>query len=285
MAHNLDAKLEAFRRTHKPVRTIVGGARWSYIVSGSGPHTLLFLPGAPGIAEMAFPYILVLERHYRVVAPSYPATVGSLEQLLGGLEAILDAESGAPVHLIGASYSGLVAQCLLQRAPGRFRTLLIGDTGVSRPERATALEALAAALSRLPPAALRAVVSAILRNVLWGDTPAHRFWQGYFRGIVLELTGRELANRVRVMVEMDRHGPAPHAPWHWHGPTLLMETVHDPLFSPAERAALRARFPHAERHAFHSRGHITALTRAPEYVAVMANFLARHSLLAEQLVK
>lgn len=278
MAHNLDAKLEAFRTTHRPVPVTVGGVRWHYLASGNGPATLLFLPGAPGIAEMAFVYILALERHYRVIAPSYPAVVRSLDQLLAGLETILDAEAAAPVHLVGASYSGLVAQCLVHHRPGRFRTLLIGDTGVSRPQRARAMEAIAGALSRLPPAAFRTVVAAILARVLAGGTPAHQFWQHYFKGILQNLTGRELANRVQVMVDMDRHGPAPDVPWHWHGPTLLMETVHDPLFSPAERAALRARFPHAEHHTFHSRGHITALTRAPEYIVVMSGFLARHSL-------
>jgi pimeloyl-ACP methyl ester carboxylesterase len=274
MASTLEAQLHAFRAAHRSRRAVFAGARWSYFVAGAGPETVLLLPGAPGIAEMAFPYILALEAEHRVIAPSYPGEVGEAGRLLAGLEALLAAEGAGPVHLVGASYSGLVAQCLLAQSPAVAGTLLIGDTGVATPGRGRALARLSDALARLPPAALHGALYGALAYVLAGPTPAHRFWRRYFRGVVAALTGAAAANRARVMAEIDLGGPWGGQPW--RGPTLLMETVHDPLFSPRERAALRGRFPHAEHHTFHSRGHITALTRAPEYIAVMRAFLARH---------
>lgn len=277
MGHNLEAQLATFRRSHRPLRGRFACADWSYFAGGAGPTQVLLLPGAPGIAEMAFPYVLALESHYRVIAPSYPAGIGALEQLLAGLDELLAAECGGPVALVGASYSGLVAQCLLARSPGLVASLLIGDTGVARPGRARAMAVAGALLTRLPPLALHGACFALLAAVLWGGTPAHRFWQRYFKGVVALLTADELANRLQVMVEMDRRGPGEQAMPLWRGPTLLMETRGDPLFSPRERAALRVRFPQAELHSFDSRGHITALTRAPEYIAVMLDFLARHS--------
>jgi pimeloyl-ACP methyl ester carboxylesterase len=275
--HTLDAQLAAFRATYQPSRAIFAGAPWSYYVAGESPDTLLLLPGAPGVAEMAFPYIMALSAHYRVIAPSYPASVGSLDRLLAGLEELIATEIGGPFHLIGASYSGLVAQYLLAHMPEHVQSLLIGDTGVPRPERGRAMSVASRVLARRQPVALHAAIFAALTAVLWGRSPAHCFWKRYFKGVVVNMTGAELANRVQVWVDMDCRNPACLEVRTWQGPTLLMETVHDPLFSPRERAALGARFAQAEVHAFHSRGHITALTRAPEYIEVMRSFLARHT--------
>lgn len=273
----LDAQLATFRATYQPSRAVFAGTPWSYYVAGEGLDTLLLLPGAPGVAEMAFPYIVALSAHYRVIAPSYPASVGSLDRLIAGLEELIATEIDEPFHLIGASYSGLVAQYLLARMPDHVQSLLIGDTGVPRPERGRAISVAGKALASLQPVALHAVIFAALTVVLWGRSPAHCFWQRYFKGVVANLTGAELANRVQVWVDMDCQNPACLEVRPWQGPTLLMETVHDPLFSPRERAALWARFTQAEVHVFHSRGHITALTRAPEYIEVMGTFLARHT--------
>jgi pimeloyl-ACP methyl ester carboxylesterase len=276
MLHNLDAQLSTFRSAHPLFRLQVADATWSYFVGGRGPGTLLLLPGAPGIAEMAFPYIIAFERRYRVIAPSYPADVGSLEQLLAGLEGLLKAEADGAIHLLGASYSGLVAQYLVARQAGRVASLLIGDTGVARWDRAIALASAIAVIARMPRLGLHATLMLMLRYVLKGNTSAHCFWQRYFKGVVATLTVPEFVNRVRVMIDMDRQG---HQLWPdagWGGPTLLLETANDPLFSAAERAALRARYPQAETHTFYSRGHITALTRSPEYIALMEDFLTRH---------
>lgn len=275
--HTLDAQLTAFRATHQPSRAIFADTLWSYYVVGQGRDTLLLLPGAPGVAEMAFAYIEALSASYRVIAPSYPASIGSLDHMLAGLEQLINTEISGAFHLIGASYSGLVAQYLLARMPGKVQSLLIGDTGVPRPERGQAMSIAGKALISLQPVLLHAAIFATLKAVLWGNSPAHRFWQRYFKGIVANMTGTELSNRVQVWVDMDCRNPADLERQTWQGPTLLMETIHDPLFSPRERAALLARFAQAEVHTFHSRGHITALTRAPEYIEVMRNFLADHT--------
>lgn len=275
MTSNFESQLARFRTTHPPRHADFADATWRYIVSGSGADTLLLLPGAPGIAEMAFAYITNFEQHYRVIAPSYPAQVGSLAQLLAGLAELLEAETNGPIHLIGASYSGLVAQYLLHHHHPRIKSLLIGDTGVPRTERARALQLALAPIARLPRLGLHVALFALLATILKGGTPAHRFWQRYFKGIVANFTISEFVNRIQVLIDMDRQGHTiqPFVPW--RGPTLLMETADDPLFAANERAALRERYAHAQIHISYNQSHITVLTRAPEYIAVMGEFLGR----------
>lgn len=276
MRLDLDSQLSAFRSTHRLIRSTFADITWSYVVGGHGLDTLLLLPGAPGIAEMAFPYIIAFERSHRVIAPSYPADVGSLAQLLAGIDGLLEAETAGSIHVIGASYSGLVAQHLVARHASRVASLLIGDTGVARRDRAIALGIAIAVIARMPRLGFHAAIALVLRNLLRGDTPAHSFWQHYFKGVVAALTVPEFVNRVRVMIDMDRQSLQHQTVPRWCGPTLLLETANDPLFSAAERAALRTCYPQAEVHTFYSQGHITALTRSPEYIAVMTDFLVRH---------
>ena len=76
---SLDQSLRRFRTTHQVVRRQLVGASWSYFDCGHGAATLLLLPGAPGLAEMAFPYLLAFEPRYRMLAPSYPPSVGRLD--------------------------------------------------------------------------------------------------------------------------------------------------------------------------------------------------------------
>lgn len=275
--HSLELRLQYFRQTHQIIRRPLAGTLWSYYDCGRNGPTLLLLPGAPGIAEMAFPYLLAFEAHYRVLAPNYPASVGSLDQLMTGLAALIEAETDQPVHLIGASYSGLVAQYFLSHNHERIATLLIGDTGSPRNERAYLYRALLAVLSRLPRLGLQALLFIIVAEVLKGTTEHHRFWQRYLKAVISSLTLSEFANRLKIMIDMDRHVRLIGPPASWQGPTLLIETADDPLFSHHERRSLRGRYPHAEVHTFYNQGHTTALTRFEEYIGVMRRFLTRYA--------
>ncbi|MCU0493878.1 MAG: alpha/beta hydrolase [Chloroflexaceae bacterium] len=272
---DLHQQLDQFRATHPVTRRVLAGVAWDYMVCGQGRETLLLLPGAPGVAEMAFRYVLAFEKRYRVVAPSYPACIGSAAQLLEGLGELVATETSGPLHLAGASYSGLVAQYLVRRHPSRFATVMLGDTGVPRPERANWLRLLLAAVGRLPILGLHGLLWCILARLLWGATPMHRFWRGYFRAVVSDLTMPAFLNRMAVWVEMDECENQLGPPLPWPGPVLLLQTVDDPLFSASEQATLRARFPQAELHTFSNDSHTTALTRADEYINLMLEFVGR----------
>ena len=64
-----------------------------------------------------------LERDARV---AYPA-VSTLEQLTDGLAGVLDATGVSPVVVLGASFGGNIAQCIVRRHAGRV-------VGVITPE-------------------------------------------------------------------------------------------------------------------------------------------------------
>lgn len=271
---SLDQTLREFRTTHQPISRRLAGVDWRYIRAGAGDATLLMLPGAPGLAEMAFLYVLAFERHWRVLAPSYPAAITSRDQLIAGLAELLEAEGCDRVHLVGGSYSGLVAQYLVGQHPERITTLLLGDTGLPNARRGRALRAAMALVRRLPAFGLHTLLRLALLPVIQGDSPEHDFWRRYLNAVISATPPAEFANRVRTWVDMDlgeqavfRRLPV------WRGPTLLVQTAEDPLFPPAERAALRARYPQARYHSFHVPGHTTALSHAEDYIRLIIEFL------------
>lgn len=271
---SLDQTLKHFRATHQPIQRRLAGADWRYFRAGAGDATLLMLPGAPGLAEMAFQYVLAFAPHWQVLAPSYPPSITDRSQLIAGLFEMLAAERCERVHVVGGSYSGLVAQYLVGQHPERFATLLLGDTGLPRARRGQIIQAAMALVRRLPAFGLHTALRLALLPVIRGESVEHDFWRRYLNAVISATSPAEFANRVRVWVDMDA---GEQGAWRslpiWRGPTLLVETVDDPLFSPDERAGLRARYPHARIHSFNVPGHTTALTHAEDYIRLILDFL------------
>jgi pimeloyl-ACP methyl ester carboxylesterase len=113
-------ELASFRVTHPFKHTWVSGCQWEYIDAGRGSEVLLILPGLLGIGEMSFQHIGAFETDCRVIAPSYPFEITTMQQMTDGVAAILEAEGIRQAHVLGGSYGGMVAQCLVRRYHSRW---------------------------------------------------------------------------------------------------------------------------------------------------------------------
>ena len=77
------------------------------------------------------PFFIVIEslgRSYQVIAPAYPP-VRSMAELVAGVTAILDAEGIPTAHVVGSSFGGYLAQCLVRAHPERVKMLVLAQTG------------------------------------------------------------------------------------------------------------------------------------------------------------
>lgn len=262
-------------RTHYIPRSLeVDGVAWTYLCGGTGSETLLLLPGGPGRAETSFHSIAAFEQRYRILAPDYPSTVRTVRALVDGLIAILKVEQIEQVHVIGGSYSGLIAQCLLRRTNPLPGTLILTDTGLPRRKRA--------ARHRLYRAGIALMPMVLLRMVLWLgaymyvreiDT-GYGFWRDYMQSLARSLSKGDLLSRFDVWIDFDLNYSFEGDRSIQSRPILIIETDHDPLFRSAERAALRALYPLATTHRFDDSGHAASLARTDEYIAVIEAFLS-----------
>jgi pimeloyl-ACP methyl ester carboxylesterase len=262
----LDGELAAFRARHTPRSLMQGGVNWRYYAGGSGDRVLLRLSGALGLAEFSFQQISLFERHFRVIAPDYPA-VRSLAEMTEGLIAILDAEGVDRAHVIGGSFGGLLAQSLVRRAPERVASLVLSHTGAPDGKRRRLGAAIVVAL---PIQLLRTLLRARLGRTL---DAADTFWRRYFDTAVGQMTKADIMSRVRLQAEFGAERWSPEGLARWPGRVLLIEGADDPLFPPTARARLRALYPTAEVYQFRGTGHAAAVLKPEEYAAVVTRFL------------
>lgn len=125
-------RLARFRAAHPSTRRRLAGETLEYIRCGEGERTLLLLTGLLGRGESWFPLIERLERHYRILSPTYAGSPGWAE-LVQTLVAMLDVEGVTRADLVGQSFGGLVAQGLVREQPGRVRSMTLSHTPSSGP--------------------------------------------------------------------------------------------------------------------------------------------------------
>jgi pimeloyl-ACP methyl ester carboxylesterase len=237
---------------------------------------LLLLPGALGEADTSFQYILALQDHYRVLSLNYPATIATLLPLIDGLRHTLVALHVTRAHIVGGSYSGLVAQYLASRYPDCVASLLLSNIGAPDPACAQRWQLAANLLAPLPEPLVHAVMRAAIRRFLRGDSPTEQFWRAYFAATIPTLCKQAMIARLRLAATMHKRGDSlRRSPY--RGPVLTVDADQDALVPIRQRQGLRALYPHAQHAAIANKGHVASLDAASTYIAIYQEFLCRHA--------
>lgn len=273
-------QLSAFRATHTAKHCYVknaegaGGSDWEYFSSGYGNETLLLLPGAHGRGEVAFQHILRFEQGYRVISPSYPSSVTSIAQIVAGLASILQAEGIKTVYVVGGSYSGMIAQCLVRSYPEQVRMVVLDHTsppGVSQAQLYTLYRIV---LTVLPLSWLHRLFTFGNQRATQEITTGQDFWRGYFENIITSMTRADYLNRLHVCIDFYRNYKfSPDDLRSWRGKMLIIESDNDAYVSRQQRAALRSLYPKARVYTFHQTGHAAWANQFETFFSVIAQFL------------
>jgi pimeloyl-ACP methyl ester carboxylesterase len=244
--------------------------------AGSGENVILLLPGALGEADTSFQYILALQQTHRVLSLGYPPTLEQLGTLLDGMARLLDRLRVEQAHVVGGSYSGLIAQYLAAQQPQRVASLLLSNTGAPGAAPAWRRQAAAVVVDRLPEPWLRGAMQAGIRRFLPGDSPAQVFWRDYFAATLLRWSKQALIARLRLTAAMQDVSTAElvqRAPY--RGPVLIVDAAADHLVSLRERQALRSLYPQAQHVRCDGKGHVASLDEAETYIQIYREFLCR----------
>jgi pimeloyl-ACP methyl ester carboxylesterase len=261
--------LRDFRRAHLPISRVINGVTWSYLAGGVGDRCVVLLPGALGVAETAFHYMLAFARDYRVLSLDYPPACRQLDQLLAGLALLLDAEGVEQVQLVGGSYSGPIAHHFAQRYPARVASLVFANTGLPRRRRVYLFALLLAVIMVVPPPLLLRLMRWSIQHFLAATTGLERFWRDYFHALLPHLTRDWLWRRCTLFVTLAWRGAGRTS---WRGPTLIVEAQGDNLFDEEERRALGAAYPQANRLTIAATGHSSALNALAHHIAAYGEF-------------
>jgi pimeloyl-ACP methyl ester carboxylesterase len=271
---DLFEEYERFRAGHRVTRRQVDGACWEYIASGQGPETIVMLPGALGDAETSFQYITAFEPHYRVLALTYPPSLSRVVDVTGGIAGLMDAEGIERAHLIGGSFSGMLAQCFVREYPARLTRLILSHTGVPSRARLRSSELYLRVILARSLGAVRLFARLANHAAFLDGTTEHLFWRAYFDRTIASISRAELAMRVRLVVDFDQNYRfAVEDLREWCGQMLIVDSESDRYIAPAERLALRSLYPHARVCSLEGTGHSGTLESAERYIRLYGEFL------------
>jgi pimeloyl-ACP methyl ester carboxylesterase len=267
------AALADFRRRF-PERVITDGAHeWRYRVIGSDAPALLALPGGELVNDLGFEFALAMRGCRRIVYPAYPR-VDSMEELAGGLAAILDAEEIDQAAILGASFGGALAQVFVRKYPQRISHLILSNTGVPLRSLVLSVRIFNWIAQALPWSAIAGLLRNPLLKVIDPDGKDRDFWMAYLDEMLSTRVAKAdmLANFRIQLAYHRRYRFTPNDLADWQGKVLIAESDTD-VIGPRRRRALRETYPGAELHTFHNGGHATMFLRFDEYLAMVKGFL------------
>jgi len=271
---DLQRQLDELHRDH-PAKTLgVSGIRWRYTAAGSGPEGLMLFPGAVGGGDVFFALVPPLADRYRLIMITLPLLHG-LEELLQGLEAILEAEHVDRVAMLGSSFGGMVVQAFLFRHPERTTRVVLSATAPPRSGRADENERWHWVYRVIPMPLMRILLRLLLRPMFKKVTVEPEFWRRYYARAITELTRADLECRYRLALEFDRSYPeAPPDLSAWRGEMLVVHGSRDRMIKEEIRDLMRSTYPRARYHLIEDAGHGPYLERPASWLKAVTTFLS-----------
>ncbi len=264
-------RLRHFRATHTPQTLTVNGQQWRYLTGGQGPRLALLLHGSESDAESLFGAISLLERSYRIIAPTYPEEIESIDAACDGLAAFIESE-GAPALVVGYSLGGYLAQALAARRPEMVARLALCNTGGPARSALRMVQAQYAAFSAVPGPLLPVALRAGVALPLWREAPDVCgadliFWRVYLAEMTARLSKRAVLAHGRITADFLRGGLRPPTSLATDpGRVLILNAAADHTIEAEERDLLRILYPAAVSKSLLARGHLSFVTQPAPFI-------------------
>jgi pimeloyl-ACP methyl ester carboxylesterase len=272
MSH--EERLRAFRARYPNKSLAVRGAEWHYRVCGEGARPLAMLPGGELVNDLSFDLVDALAPRFRIVYPAYPRA-DALADFADGIAAILEAENVPRAPVLGTSFGGAIAQCMVRRHPDKIERLILSNCGAPLANQVRKRRTANAALSMLPWPILQRILARSIVKLLGAPAADLPFWRAYAKELVeSRLTRVDVMSNLRNQLEYHegyRFAPGDLAAW--PGKVFIIESDND-LFGEERRKAQRDTYPQAQVYTFQGAGQSPAVSRPGEYLEVLERFLA-----------
>lgn len=120
-----------FRKKYSYKELEIKGKTWRYLSSGSDEALLVLLHGGFSDSYFFFHQIPVFEKDYRVLVPTIPEDMRSLNEIVDALKTLISSENSqqVPVILLGISFGGIIAQVFFQQDSEMLDAVILSHTG------------------------------------------------------------------------------------------------------------------------------------------------------------
>ena len=263
--------MHRFRESSRQRTLDIEGRHWSYVASGDGPHTVLFLPGGFSRADIWLHCILELESDYRVIATDASFEVFAARPYCRAALEIVAHEGVDRFSVVGVSYGGGLVQAMLEDSSERIDHAILSHCAPFEPRGARLLRRVRVAFRLFPARILRALQTRRRRYKIDSE------WRDYSSAFM-----RELAFRVdkRTLLDfIDQSIPsaegfvrAPDALSEWPGRVMILSSEDDRVSQP-HLDKFSELYPGAQTHSFPDGGHAAVLLRPERHAKMVRSFL------------
>jgi hypothetical protein len=278
-------RLLMFRNNHEPEKLTVNNTQWECIITEPKKEKVLLLPGGSGIGESWFLHIEKMKDKYQLIAPTYPP-VDTMEKLVEGIIGLLEEKQIEKVHVIGQSFGGLVAQCLVEKYSKRVWKLILSHTTSSpvgelkeeRKKRIAGLKKRLLLYQLLPKCFTNFFVKKKLPKMFqqFENKNEAEFWCEYLLDITTNKTPKKTSIKMlKCMLDFAENYQFKKEDFKSiQERTLILDSLSDKAFGQEEREVVKELFPKAETFQFKSStGHLSLFIDRKIAFKVISEFL------------
>lgn len=250
-----------------PVKKIKSkGVEWTYLKTGSGEQTILFLHGMAGSYDIWWQQINYFKDKYQIISVTYPP-VDNLNQMANAIMEIIDNEHIAKVIMVGSSLGGYFAQYLTANYPERIEKVVFANTFPPNDEikqdNANKEVFFKAAPEWLMMWLLRSGLSASIIPAANNSPVLKAYLTEQYSG---KMTKEQFIARYYCVIDKFTVEPTEYIP------KMIIESDNDPLVSKNLREKLIKLYPEAEVVTLHNVGHFPYINIADKYNTLLEKF-------------
>jgi pimeloyl-ACP methyl ester carboxylesterase len=277
----LTKELSIFKKTHQKKHKEISGINWEYFVSGKGPETILMIHGGTGSAESIFRYTEMLEKNFRVITPTIPTEIITVEKTLVGIETILKTEKiNKKIHCIGFSLGGMVEQVFLRKHLDLVKTLTLFH--VPSPSKSYAkFIKRTVKINQMMPQWLPSLMGKFYMKKEFPKQYSNiseeerNFWIDYY---TKNSSKKRTVNQMKIVVDfLSNYRFEKSDLENWRGKVLIFETSTDTMIPEIERDRLKQIYPNAIVYTFFNGSHLgNGLFKLNVVIPIIKDFLLKN---------
>lgn len=270
--------LREFRKLHPAQSFYAGSDRWEFVESGQGINTVVIVGGGGSTAESMLSVNAHLSTCSRVISIGIPAKAMSIDNVVCGMNAILESLGVDKAVFLGHSLGGMIVQYFALRRPRHVAGLVLSGTAFYLGIRSYLLPLVSRFMARAPEAMLVYLVKSQMSRLL-GPVPEKQFWISFYGD---ELNRPDAGARFKYQfhllaecaIHFRRNPIAIAAPELTSIPVEIISAEDDHGFTRREVASLANSYKSVRTTILpKGTGHLCFLTRHDEYIHIVRQFL------------
>jgi maspardin len=256
-------------RLHHDLRGIdINDTEWSYLATGAGSKSIVFLHGMGGGYDIWWQQINHFKGDYRIISMSYPP-LPTLAELSAGVIAILDREKIDRANMVGSSLGGYFAQYLVKNYPDRIEKAVFANTFPPNDIIAEKVGKLRPILPLLPEWMVMRNLRQTTQVTIYPASGHSELVRSYMLEQSYGMMNKaQFVARLRCVLDYFEPPDLDNL----NIPVLIIEADNDPLVEKELREMLKATYPSIPFITFSQKGHFPYLNAPGEYNRALEQF-------------